>query len=166
MKMNETFKTKKLVVAALFAALTLVATMIKLPVPMTNGYVNLGDCVVLLCGWLLGPAYGFIAAGLGSALTDLIYGYVVYIPATFIIKGLMALLAYYIFNHSGKKTFSRILSAFAAEVIMVLGYFVFEGFMYGFAGSAINILGNAIQGVFGIIVSVFLIKILQNKKFI
>lgn len=162
---NKKIETKKMVIAALFAAITLVATLIKLPVPMTNGYVNLGDCVVLLCGWILGPAYGFIAAGLGSALTDLIYGYVVYIPATFIIKGLMALLAYYIFNYCGKNTFSRIISAFIAEVVMVSGYLVFEGFMYGFAGSVINIPGNAIQGVFGIIVGIFLIKILQNKKF-
>ena len=42
-------KTRKLVYAALFAALTCVMTMIvKIPVPATGGYVNLGDCVVLL----------------------------------------------------------------------------------------------------------------------
>ena len=41
-------KVQKLVVSALMAALTYVATMVvQIPSPM-NGYVNLGDCFVLL----------------------------------------------------------------------------------------------------------------------
>lgn len=61
-------KTKKLVTAALFAALACVATMIiKFPSPL-KGYLNIGDCIVLLCGWMLSPVYGFVAAGLGSGL--------------------------------------------------------------------------------------------------
>ena len=61
---------KALVMAALLAALTCVATMIiKIPSPL-KGYLNLGDCVVLLAGWTLSPAYAFLSAGLGSALYD------------------------------------------------------------------------------------------------
>ena len=60
-------RTKKIVMAALMAALTCVATMIiKIPSPL-KGYINLGDCIVLVSGWILSPAYGFLAAGLGSA---------------------------------------------------------------------------------------------------
>ena len=91
-------KTKKIVMAALIAALTCVATMIiKIPSPL-EGYLNLGDCVVLLAGWTLSPIYGFLAAGLGSALADMFSGYVVYAPATLIIKDIMALLAYFCFT--------------------------------------------------------------------
>ena len=80
--------------SALMAALTCVATIIiKIPSPL-KGYLNLGDCVVLLAGWVLLPAYGFLSAGLGSALADLFSGYVIYAPATFIIKGCMALMAF------------------------------------------------------------------------
>ena len=58
-------KTKKLVISALLTALVCVATMIvKIPSPL-KGYLNLGDCVVLVSGWLLSPVYGFLAAGLG-----------------------------------------------------------------------------------------------------
>ena len=40
-------KTKKIVMAALMAALACVATMIiKIPSPL-KGYLNLGDCIVL-----------------------------------------------------------------------------------------------------------------------
>ena len=62
-------KIRKLVLAALLAALVCVATMVvQIPSPM-QGYVNLGDCFVLLSGWLLGPWYGFAAGGIGSMAT-------------------------------------------------------------------------------------------------
>ena len=65
-------KLRKLVLAALFAALCTVMTMvIQVPSPM-QGYVNLGDCAVLLSAWVLGPWYGGAAAGLGSMLADLL----------------------------------------------------------------------------------------------
>ena len=160
-------KTKKLVMASLLAALCCVATMIiKIPSPL-KGYLNLGDCVVLLSGWLLSPAYGFAAAGIGSALADVFSGYVTYAPATFIIKGLMALIAYFGFkilqNKIGNLP-SRIISGIVAEAIMVLGYFVFEGFLYGFIPSIANIPANAVQGVAGIIIGTILIKVFEKSK--
>ena len=86
-------RIRKLVYAALMAALTYVATMvIQIPSPM-QGYVNLGDCCVLLSGWLLGPWWGGAAAGIGSMLTDLLNGYAHYAPGTFVIKGCMAIAA-------------------------------------------------------------------------
>lgn len=161
-------KTKKLVTAALFAALACVATMIiKFPSPL-KGYLNIGDCVVLLCGWMLSPVYGFVAAGLGSGLADLLSGYLVYAPATFIIKGLMALIACYTFKliHKslGHNLPARIVSGILAEIIMVLGYYVFEGFMYGFIASAVNIPANAIQGIVGLILGTILIKAFEKSK--
>ena len=85
-------KLKKIIISALFAALTFCATfVVKIPTP-TGGYVHLGDSIVLLSGWLLGPVFGTLAAALGSALSDLLGGYPTYILPTFIIKGLMALI--------------------------------------------------------------------------
>lgn len=164
-------KIKKLTIAALFAALACVATMIiKIPSPL-KGYLNIGDCVVLLSGWLLSPVYGFLAAGIGSALADLFSGYVTYAVATFVIKGLMALVACYVYAALNKKLASlpsRIISGVLAEIVMVLGYFVFEGFMYGFAPSVVNIPSNCVQGVAGLILGTLLVKIFEKtivKKF-
>lgn len=161
-------RTQKIIIAAMLAALACVATMIiKIPSPM-KGYLNLGDCVVLLSGWVLSPVYGFLAAGLGSALADLFSGYVIYAPATFVIKGLMAVAAYYIFkliqNKLGNLS-SRIVSGMVAELIMVLGYFVFEGFLYGFVPSMVNIPANAMQGIAGLIIGILLIKVFERIKF-
>ena len=153
--------------AALLAALTCVATMIiKIPSPL-KGYLNLGDCVVLLAGWMLSPTYGFLAAGLGSALADTFSGYVTYVPATFVIKGLMALIAFYGFKllHSKLGNISsRIISGIVAEVVMVAGYFIFEGFLYGFAPSLVNIPANVIQGIAGLIIGTILVKVFEKSK--
>ena len=159
--------TQKLAFAALLAALTCVATMvIKIPSPF-KGYLNLGDCVVLTAGWILSPLYGFLAAGLGSALADLFSGYPTYAIATFVIKGLMALAAWGIYKLLHKKInspVSRIIGGFIAEVIMVLGYYVFEGFKYGFAESLVNVPANAVQGAAGLILGFALVKILEKTK--
>ena len=84
--------TKRLVMAALFVALTFLATfLIQIPLPL--GYIHLGDALVFLCGFILGPIWGTVAAGLGAGLADILSGYVIYAPATFVIKALMAFLA-------------------------------------------------------------------------
>ena len=160
-------KTKRIVITALMAAMVCVATMIiKIPSPM-KGYLNIGDCIVLLCGWLLAPGYGFVAAGLGSALADMFSGYLTYAPATFLIKGSMALIAFACFKLMNKRIGrlpSQIIGAVLAEIVMVLGYYVFEGFMYGFIPSAINIPANAVQGAAGLILGIILVKVFERLK--
>jgi len=159
--------TRKIVAAAMFAALCCIATMIiKIPSPL-KGYLNLGDCVVLIAGWLLSPVYGFLAAGLGSAMADILLGYTVYAPLTFVIKGLMALAAYYLYKWASGKigsTPARIIGGLLAEAIMVLGYYIFEGFMYGFVASIVNIPANLVQGLVGLAAGIILIKYLKPAK--
>ncbi len=160
-------KTKQIVMTALMAALACVATLvIKIPSPL-KGYINLGDCIVLTAGWLLSPAWGFLSAGVGSALADILSGYVIYAPATFLIKGVMALVAFYGFKwlHNKCGNFAaRIISGIAAEIVMIVGYFVFAGFLYGFGPAVVNIPANAVQGVAGILIGIVLIKIYQRSK--
>ena len=115
-------KIRKIVFTALMASLICVATMIiKIPTPL-HGYINLGDAIVLLAAWTLGPLYGCAAAGIGSALADLFSGYAMYAPATFVIKGLMALVAWAVYKKI-KKTRSTVflcISAILAELLMVV----------------------------------------------
>ena len=99
---------KKLILAALFAALSCVATMsIRIPTPGTGGYIHPGDAIVILSGVILGPVWGFFAGGIGSTLSDLIGGYFVYVPITFVIKGLVALVAGHLYQKIGKTQKSR-----------------------------------------------------------
>ena len=160
--------TQKIVFSSLFTALVCVATMIiKIPSPL-KGYLNLGDGVVLLAAWMLPLPYGMIAAGLGSALADIFSGYVIYAPATFVIKALMAAVAYSLYKLSANKinsALSRVLIGICAEIVMILGYFLFEGVLYGFVPSLVNIPANAVQGIAGILIGVILITIFEKQKF-
>ena len=155
---------KKLILAALFAALSCVATMsIRIPTPGTGGDIHPGDALVLLAGVILGPVWGFFAGGIGSALSDLIGGYFVYVPITFVIKGLVALVAGHLYQKIGKTQKSRYVAVVlggVADIILVAGgYFVCEYFIYG-AGAAASIPANIIQGIGGLVISCILYPIL------
>lgn len=163
--MND-LKLRKLVLAALFAALCTVMTLvIQVPSPM-QGYVNLGDCAVLLAAWVLGPWYGGAAAGLGSMLADLL-SYPHYAPGTLVIKLTMAAAAAYIFevmrSHSGKLA-AQLVSGVTAEALMVLGYFGYACLWLGKGlAAAASIPGNLVQGVFGIAAGIAVYAVLDRS---
>lgn len=161
-------QTKSLVLAALFTALCCIATMvIKIPTPGTGGYIHLGDAFVILSGILLGPIYGGLAAGLGSALADLIGGYFVYVPITFVVKGIIGLVAALIYHRLCKKIASSvvrcILCGVFATVFVAAGYLAFEVFIYG-AGALASVPANLVQGASGLVISSVLLPILQKIR--
>ena len=64
-------KTKELCIHGLLIALVAVCTMVfQIPVSATQGYVHLGDSMILLVGVFFGARYGMVAGGIGSALAD------------------------------------------------------------------------------------------------
>jgi uncharacterized membrane protein len=140
---------------------------IKIPTPL-GGYVNCGDAVVLLGAFLLGPLWGALAAGIGSALADVISGYVIYAPGTFIIKAAMAVVAALLLAKlRARQEVSASICAVIAEIIMVLGYFVYEALPLGFGvAAAANIPFNGIQGVFGAVASVLLYLALSKVPYV
>ena len=158
-------KIRKMVLAALMAALTYVATMVvRSPSPM-QGYVNLGDCIVLLSGWILGPWWGAAAGGLGSMLVDLIGGYGHYAPGTLVIKGCMALVAALIVKAMKESKASYVISAVVSEAIMVLGYFGYASLLLGQGwGAAASIPGNLVQGAMGMVIGLVLLVVLKRSK--
>ena len=165
-------KLIKLITAALFMALICVATyIVQIPMPATGGYINLGDCFVLTAGIFLGLGYGALAAGLGSALADMIAGYMQYAPATFVIKALMAVAAYYIYvalkkAFKGKFAFvAAIIAGVVAETIMVLGYFGYEAVVLGYGlGAAGSIFANVMQGVVGVAAATAVSAVIEKSK--
>lgn len=167
---------RTLVLTALLAAMACVATLvIRVPSP-TDGYMNLGDAVVLLGAYLLGPGWGAAAGGLGAALADLLGGYPMYVPATLMIKALMAATAaglYHLLGHRGGWTLA--VCGAAAEVPMVLGYWLFDAllaasggqtFGLALAGTAVGIPSNLVQAVFGTAASTLLAAALRKSAYV
>ena len=154
-------KMMRMAQTGLLTALVCAATMvIRIPTP-NGGYVNIGDALVLLSGWMLGPVYGFFAAGVGSALADLLWGYGTYVPGTLIIKGCMGLVAAWTV-HKG-----RLLGGVAAEAIMVGGYFLYESTLLGYGmAAAASIPGNSIQGTVGLVLGLLVYGICKKQNLI
>ena len=158
-----------LVMTALIAAMTCVATMILVVPSPTGGYMNLGDAVVLLGAFLLGPVYGAVAGGVGAALADLLAGYTVYIPATLVIKALMGGAAGLLWRAVGKRwrTAGLVICGIAAEAIMVVGYWLYDGILMGsLASSAVGIPSNLVQAAFGIAAGTLLAAALRKVSYV
>lgn len=179
-------ETRKLVFAALMAALTCIATMIiKIPSPVL-GYIHFGDGFVLLSGILLGPVYGGLSAGIGSMFADLLSGYASYAPATFAIKaagavvgGILYRALYLIYNKNKNndsnlpsyikitnKILPIIIAGIGLAIIVTGGYFCYEAYVLGLGvgGALANVAFNIAQNIFAIIVAIFLMPILNKIK--
>lgn len=171
-------KTRTIILTALLAALTTVATMvIRIPTP-TLGYIHLGDGMVLLCGILLGPGLGAVAAGVGSMFADVFAGYLSYVPGTLVIKALTALVGGWIYHHiAGHEKMNTpvrvVLCGVPAEIVMVVGYFVYEIGMKMVLGSALapaavavfaGVPFNIVQGLAGVIVCAVLLPVLSHTS--
>lgn len=165
-------KTRDLTLTALLIALTTVATMvIRIPVPATQGYINLGDSMVYISALLFGPITGLLAGGIGSALADLLGGFSQFAPYTLVIKGLEGLLVGLLSWRLVRRlspTAGSILAAGVAIVIgggaMVSGYFVAEAYLLklGVQAAAAEVPGNIFQVVGGLVVAIPAALILRN----
>ena len=141
---------RKLVLSAMFAALCCVATLV-VQIPIATGYLNIGEGMCLLSGLMLGPWYGMAAAGIGSGLADLLAGYGIYVPATLIIKALVALTAAQCFRLARA---SVLLAELPAEVVMVAGYYAFETvILQEPAAAAASVPNNLLQAGIGIVLA-------------
>lgn len=134
------------------AALVFVTTMIiRIPIPATGGYINIGDLMIFVSALLFGPIIGGFAGGFGSALSDLI-GFPSFVLYTLVIKGVEGLVAGK-FGKSGK-TWVSILGVIIAGIAMVAGYFVVEFYLFGLGAAVTELPGNIFQASFGAIVAV------------
>ena len=185
--MKNADNTLSIVTAALLAALTFLATSVfKIPTP-TFGYVHIGDGFVLISGFLLGPVTGGLAAGIGSMLSDLLGGYPVWAPGTFVIKFFTAFTGaaiYRLLQHRSSnmiiKTGTVILSGITGEAVMVLGYFLYNilimTFLNGAAGnvsfsaaataSLAEIPFNIVQGAVGVAIAAVLLPVLAHVPYV
>lgn len=164
-----TISTRQLATTGFMAALVMVGTLIiQIPTP-AKGYIHLGDSLVYLCGIILGPVMGCFAAAVGSALADLVSGYAIYTPVTFLLKGLDAFLAGYFYYAITKKNPSLLRTVLGSIVgivlggsVMVGGYLGYETFLYGFPTAFLSMIPNITQAAGGGLLALPLILTLKK----
>jgi len=164
MQNQSTQSIRRLTTAGVLAAAIVLLTLISIPIPGGFGYINLGDAGVLLAGMLLGGGWGALCAGAASALSDLMLGYAVYAPATFLIKGAVALVTGLLFAKTGKLI--RYASLYLAALIVPGGYFLYETFflLYPNATVMLDVTFNILQCMTGAVISTLLGVILFKTK--
>ena len=129
-----TTKTRALVINALFIALTLVATMfinIRLPIMGNGGLIHLGNVPLFIAALVFGKKTGAIAGAFGMALFDLISGWTLWAPFTFVIVGAMGYVAGLISEKMpSKKVIVYTVAVVVALIIKIVGYYFTEVILY------------------------------------
>lgn len=135
MKQHQAISTKKIVLTALLAALTVVGSALRITLPLEIGDTtsfHLGNIVCALSGILLGPWLGGLAAGLGSALYDILF-YPAYIDEcwiTFLTKGAYALVAGWIAWRGKPCAYWKATLATAAGAVTYAALYLLKSYFY------------------------------------
>ncbi len=163
---------RKMTLASLMIALMTLATLIiRIPNPATQGYINLGDAMLMTIALLFGWRIGGLAGGVGSALADALGGYFIWAPWTLVIKGIEGILVGTIAAWGGRSTGngtapSRRIAAFAAMVAggawMVFGYYMAGSVLFGGVAALTEIPGNLTQAGVAVVVAFPLSVLLRN----
>lgn len=156
---------KRITLCGVLAAVIIILTaLVSVPLPGGHGYINLGDAGVLIAAYILGNPWGAVCGGVASALADVLLGWGIYAPATFIIKGGMALMAAWLMQRKAKAP--RLLSVYLAALLVPVGYYCFEWALYGNAAALPNLLPNLIQCLVGAGLAHGIIALLDKKEFL
>lgn len=160
------------IAAVSVVSLTCLTTLfIRIPLP-SRGYFNVGDVAVVFGGLILGlinprqgPWWALAACGIGSGLADILGGFAVFAPMTFLAKGAEGLIAALAANRSGLVQYA-ILGLGGLAMINV--YFVGEALMpnIGLQGAVAEILPNLVQAVGGAVGGVVATKALRRTGLI
>ena len=136
MNTNKTLSTKKLVLAALMAALTAAGSALRITMPVTiagTTSFHLGNIFCALSGILLGPWLGGAAAGLGSAIYDMFSPlYISEAWITFLMEGAYGLASGLVI-YFGKKDWGygkAVLASLAGAVTYAVLYLA-KSYFYG-----------------------------------
>jgi uncharacterized membrane protein len=153
-------KLRELINVAIFTALVFVATMvIRITIPATGGYFNVGDSMVYVAALLYGPFVGGLAGGIGAALVDAL-GYAIFVPGTFIIKLVEGVIVGFAGNKIRPKirkvTFWRVLPFFFGTGLGIATYYIGASYMGVFGNMLLDQLLWAAMGLF---LGIFIISV-------
>lgn len=137
MEKKQTISTKRIVVAALMAALTVAGSALRITLPLdiagTTSF-HLGNIMCALSGILLGPGLGGLAAGLGSAIYDMMNPlYISEAWITFLTKGAYGVAAG-IIAWQGKKSWGYRRAVFASLTGALVYAALYLGKSYFYSG--------------------------------
>ncbi len=120
-------KLKKMTLTGVFTAIVFVFTAY-LHIPSHIGYVHVGDGFIYLAACILPTPYAVFVGSVGALLADSLTGYLIWAPATAVIKALSV----FCFKKTAKIMSARnLLGLIPASLISIFGYYLYEGLITG-----------------------------------
>ncbi|HUV06608.1 MAG TPA: ECF transporter S component [Spirochaetia bacterium] len=164
----------KIAIAAVLIAVTTIFTrVVQIPIAPTRGYLNLGDVAIYFAAFTFGPFTALLAGGIGTAIADLISPYAYYAPISLVVHGLQGFVAGLIAGRrlrfenqkagkQGTAGLLLVLASLAGTVVMCGGYLLAQIFMVGFGAAVVELPGNILQNVAGVLCGVALSLAVQK----
>jgi uncharacterized membrane protein len=164
---------KFVALTATFTALVFIATAVFSLGITSGGYFNFGESMIYLASLVGGPFVGMIAGGFGSSLADMILGYGIFAPGTFVIKGLEGFIVGYIFLKIKNLKLSQLKIVFYVFGFLIVSFAIilttpplFDVF-FKFDFSKLNlILNNIGSNTFSIGITIFIPNLSGFEKII
>ncbi|WP_131503596.1 ECF transporter S component [Exiguobacterium sp. s166] len=165
-------RTRQLVITSMSIALVFVATFfinIKLPIAANGGLVHMGTAMLFLIAILFGPRTAMIAGAVGMGLFDIMSGWALWAPFSFVGRGLQGFIVGWIawtYGRQGTKPGINLLAMIASVPAMLAVYYICEGILYSnWVAPALSIPGNITQNVVGILVAIPVGIALKKTRF-
>ena len=130
-------KARAVASIGIMTALVYVMTSISIPMPKPLGVWHIGDIASFIAAILCGPYVGAFACGVGAALFDVwnpLWGssFIIWAPATIIIRGFMGFLLGKLRRAiPAKPRASELLAMVVAAVEKNIGYFIYDYYLFG-----------------------------------
>jgi len=163
-------KVKNIVLCGLFAALTIVATYIHVPVtPSSGGLIHLGSIILFVAAYILLPQYAAVSVAVGMTLFDLLSGWAAWAPFTFVIRFVQVLILSVMIKNKKNNYFIIILAYVLCGLWEMAGYYIAEALIYGnwiapFASMPSELLHNIIGIVFGLPLAILAQKAIKRAE--
>lgn len=170
---NTRTKTFDLIITSLLIALVFVSTMflnIKLPIAVNGGgLIHLGTAMLFIASILFGPKKGAIAGAFGMALFDIVGGFMIWAPITFVARGLQGYIVGKIAwsgNREGKSVPFNLFAMIVSVPPMIAVYYVGEGILFSnWIAPLFSIPGDLIQNLLGIVIAIPVCLMLKRVAF-
>lgn len=147
-------KVKDMVITSLLIGLVFIFTRfinIRLPISINGGLIHLGNVMLFVSAIVFGKKKGAMAGAFGMALFDIMSGWMAWAPFTFVIRGAMGYIIGSIAEkREGKNIIYNIFGIILGGIIMIAGYYITEGILYGnWISPMTSIPGNITQILVG-----------------
>ncbi|WP_367367030.1 ECF transporter S component [Leuconostoc pseudomesenteroides] len=154
-------KSQHIAILAVIIAFNIALSyVVKIPVPATNGFVNLVEAGIFIAALLGGARSGLIVGGMSGLLLDLLAGYPQWMIFSLVIHGAEGLLVGYIGYR--KSILPQAIALLIGSLIMVIGYVLAGAILYNWPAGVASIVGNIVQAVMGLIVALILIPVFKR----